>query len=247
MLVVDDNSANRVLAQALIRRQGCEAKTVADGQQALDVLAAEDFDLVLMDVHMPVMDGLVATRQIRLGGSVRDPRVPIVALTASALPEDRDACLACGMNAYITKPIHVEELKYQLTTFLGSGRPGEPCTDDSESDLDYEQLLRDLGGDIATAAVLIADFKASAAARVDEIVTSLATGDHDAVVVHAHALVSRAIGLGARRIARIARELERQAAVDEVEREKLQAAPRLLREALSRLDRVVAAQLPTAA
>lgn len=118
ILVAEDNQINQIVLANLLRKKGHEVVLVEDGRGALEQLQRERFDLILMDVRMPVMDGLEATKRIR-GGEVAsvDPRIPIIALTAHALPDDRDRFLANGMDDYIAKPIEMEELDRVLTLF----------------------------------------------------------------------------------------------------------------------------------
>ncbi|HYC69585.1 MAG TPA: response regulator [Opitutaceae bacterium] len=106
VLVAEDNSVNQKVIQLQLRRLGVNARLVGNGAEAVAAVAGERFALVLMDAHMPVMDGLEATRCIRAAeAAAGGPRLPIIALTASALPEDRQACLAAGMDGFLTKPL----------------------------------------------------------------------------------------------------------------------------------------------
>jgi len=108
ILLAEDNAVNQKLAIRLLARMGYAADVVGDGAQAVNALSRETYDVVLMDVQMPELDGLEATRQIRALWPGRE--LQIVAMTANAMAEDREACLAAGMDDYVSKPIRVEEL-----------------------------------------------------------------------------------------------------------------------------------------
>jgi signal transduction histidine kinase/DNA-binding response OmpR family regulator len=115
VLVAEDNAVNRVLVMCMLERLGHRPTVVEDGQAAVECLLAHRFDVVLMDVQMPVMDGLEATRRIReLEHAGRLPRVPIIALTANVLPEDCAQYLASGMDAHLPKPLPLERLAEEL-------------------------------------------------------------------------------------------------------------------------------------
>jgi signal transduction histidine kinase/ActR/RegA family two-component response regulator len=133
VLLADDNEINLKLATALLAKLGLEPKVAHDGLEALEVLARQPFDVVLMDCHMPGMDGFEATRRIRaLDGPAS--RTPIVALTASALREELDRCLAVGMNDHLTKPVSLAALANALRHFhpqarsVAAGAPGRGPT-----------------------------------------------------------------------------------------------------------------------
>jgi two-component system, sensor histidine kinase and response regulator len=116
VLLVDDNDLNRQIGTELLEAVGIHVEVAEDGQQALDRLAAKPYELVLMDMQMPVMDGLEATRAIR-----RNPRwqqLPVLAMTANAMASDRQRCLDAGMNSHIAKPIDPNELYAQLLQWL---------------------------------------------------------------------------------------------------------------------------------
>jgi len=115
ILLVEDNPINQRLACALLGKQGHRTRVASHGQEALEMLAAGDIDLVLMDVQMPVMDGLEATRQWRAREAAAGSKpLPIIAMTANAMSGDRDACLNAGMNAYVSKPIDVKVLSAEI-------------------------------------------------------------------------------------------------------------------------------------
>jgi CheY-like chemotaxis protein len=113
VLVAEDNAVNWRVLEVQLRRLGCVPELASDGEQAFQRAQAADFDIVLMDCQMPVLDGFEATRKIRALDGPRG-QVPIVALTANALTGDRDRCLANGMNGYLTKPVRREELAQAL-------------------------------------------------------------------------------------------------------------------------------------
>jgi PAS domain S-box-containing protein len=110
MLVVEDNPVNQLLALRLLQKQGHSTVAAGNGREALAALAKETFDLVLMDVQMPDMDGFEATRAIREREQKTGEHVPIIAMTAHAMQGDKERCLKAGMDAYVSKPVHVSEL-----------------------------------------------------------------------------------------------------------------------------------------
>jgi two-component system, sensor histidine kinase and response regulator len=120
VLVVDDNPVNTLVAKAMLEPMGVRVDTAGNGYEALDAMATAegDYDLILMDVQMPEMDGRTATTEIRKRYADAPRRVPIVAVTAAAMPEDRALCLAAGMDEYVTKPIPVEVMIGTCTRWL---------------------------------------------------------------------------------------------------------------------------------
>ena len=119
ILLVEDNKVNQVLALRLLKKWGFNGEAVANGQEAINSLSMIPYDLVLMDVQMPVMDGLEATRRIRGGKTdVINPGVPIVAMTAHAMKGDRQRCLEAGMSDYLSKPINPDALLEVLEKYL---------------------------------------------------------------------------------------------------------------------------------
>ncbi|UCV02675.1 response regulator [Dechloromonas denitrificans] len=114
LLLVEDNRINQKVTSAILTRQGHRVEIAENGEQALIALAAADFDAVLMDCQMPVMDGFEATRRLRQSSAVRDPNIPVIAITANAMQGDREQCLAAGMNDYLSKPISEKEMRLAL-------------------------------------------------------------------------------------------------------------------------------------
>ena len=124
VLIVDDNATNRIVAQALCEMFGCSSETAEDGLEALEAVQARPFDLILMDIKMPRMDGVQATRAIRaLTGPERN--LPIIALTANADPDDARAYLADGMAAVVEKPIKPERLRQAMHAALVDAKPAQ--------------------------------------------------------------------------------------------------------------------------
>ena len=116
VLLVEDNPVNQLVAKGMLGKLGCDVVVAAHGAEALDQLEHDTFDLVLMDCNMPVMDGYEASRQIRQSG--RWPHLPIVALTANAMSEERERCRAAGMSDYLAKPFRREELAALLDQWI---------------------------------------------------------------------------------------------------------------------------------
>ncbi|GAB6057732.1 response regulator [Desulfonatronum parangueonense] len=127
ILLVEDNIVNQQVALGVLRKMGVHADLAQNGAEALSILGHASYDLVFMDIQMPVMDGLEATRMIRSGsgnmsGAVKSPDVPIIAMTAHALDRDREKCFEAGMNDFLTKPLEPAHLAGILEKWLGTGR-----------------------------------------------------------------------------------------------------------------------------
>jgi CheY-like chemotaxis protein len=120
ILLVEDNAVNRTIATKLLEKRGHVVIAVENGALAVDVTASEHFDIVLMDVQMPVMDGLTATAHIRTREHGTGGHLPIIAVTAHALDQDRARCLAAGMDDYLPKPIRSADLFATVTRFAPS-------------------------------------------------------------------------------------------------------------------------------
>ncbi|MBD7941834.1 hybrid sensor histidine kinase/response regulator [Brevundimonas guildfordensis] len=128
VLMADDAAANRELVSAILRNLGLEIDTVADGAEAVHAAHSGGYDLVLMDVHMPVMDGLTATREIRRMQAHSERRIPILALTANVQADQVKRCLDAGMDGHLAKPIQIPELAAALAWWLGEGQTPSEAT-----------------------------------------------------------------------------------------------------------------------
>jgi CheY-like chemotaxis protein len=120
VLLTEDNRINQKIGRRILERLGCQVAVANDGNEAITMAESGEYALILMDLHMPVMDGLQATREIRRRGT----RTPVIALTASVLDETRRACEAAGMDGFIGKPINVEEISAVLRRYY---RPSGSC------------------------------------------------------------------------------------------------------------------------
>ncbi|MGH8309668.1 MAG: response regulator, partial [Steroidobacteraceae bacterium] len=157
VLLVEDNPTNQRVAQLYLEKLGCDVTLASNGEEAVRAAARTSFDVVFMDVQMPVMDGLEATRQIRIheaGGS----RVPIVALTASAMREQLDACLAAGMNDFITKPVELPRLKSVLERWSRSPARSGATTTTETAVIDARRFREVTMGDAELARGLVGTF-----------------------------------------------------------------------------------------
>jgi signal transduction histidine kinase/CheY-like chemotaxis protein len=178
VLLVEDNHVNQRVAARILKRMGHEADLAADGVEAVAQVQARTYDVVLMDMQMPRMDGLEATRTIRALPS-GTARIPIVAMTANAFSSDREACFASGMDDFISKPVNRDKLFDVLEYWSEDGasaRPdrGTPASPVSASPVDRDQLqaLREeLGDDMLQE--LVGSFRASAADLVEQIQMSI--------------------------------------------------------------------------
>ncbi len=126
VLLAEDNLVNQRLVERLLEKQGHSVVVVGSGREALQALQHQIFDLILMDVQMPDMDGFEATRAIRAAEGLTKAHVPIIALTAHAMKGDQEKCLAAGMDAYLSKPVHAADLLGVLQSYAKKGRVALP-------------------------------------------------------------------------------------------------------------------------
>ncbi len=212
ILLAEDNQVNQKLATRLLQRLGAEVQVVGSGVEALQVLRQADFDAVLMDCQMPQMDGYEATRQIRSSdGGVRNPQVPVIALTAHALATDRAKCLAAGMDDYLTKPINRTNLQQALTKVLSLvDRREDHSATNGPALFDGSALLTRTDNDADFARELINLFVPSARETLARLTASLQRGDDPETIRKlAHSLKGSAATASAPALADCAANLER--------------------------------------
>ncbi|MBU0607585.1 MAG: PAS domain S-box protein [Armatimonadetes bacterium] len=215
VLLAEDNPVNQQVAVAVLKKRGHHVTVVNNGQEALDALAADRFDVVLMDVKMPVLDGLEATTQLRA-----DPRLahlPVIALTAHALEGDRERCLAVGMSDYVAKPFVPDDLLAKVDQWgRGNGAdrrrhrpaPSAPAAGPTEW---TQALLEVADGDTDFALSLLQELVAHAQEQGALAEEALARGDLVAAGRAAHAIKGGAATLGVRMVSEAAAALEQAA------------------------------------
>jgi PAS domain S-box-containing protein len=209
ILLAEDNPVNQEVAATMLRKRGHEVDVVGDGRAAAQAAADKRYDVVLMDIQMPEMDGFEATRTIRATEAGRDLR--IVALTAHALGGEREKCMAQGMNDYLTKPFKAHELFAVVEGRLEAGgaiASAPAPTQDAPVDLDaFRREMRAAGVEEAVDAILDT-FVQSAGERIAALSTALASGEATAIKRAAHAFKSSAGTIGAKGLATLLQQVE---------------------------------------
>jgi CheY-like chemotaxis protein len=215
ILLAEDNAVNQKVALRLLDQLGYRADVAWNGREALDALERRPYDVVLMDVQMPELDGLDAARQICERWPAEE-RPRIIAMTANALPEDREACFAAGMDDYVAKPIRPDELARALSRVRRISGKDVANGDGVGLDTTAVESLRKLGGDgflakvidafLADAPVLFATLRASQERKEAEVLRRAA-----------HTLKSDGQTFGATGFSELCRELEQRAKNGEVE------------------------------
>ena len=230
VLLVEDNPINQGVAKAMLGKMGLQVTVADDGAQGVDCVRQQDFDVVLMDCQMPVMDGFEATSAIRGLPDGRGAALPIVALTANTMTGDEQACLDIGMNGFLAKPYTQAALRTALLPWLqltaatakeGGGQPPGPVepgrkvgmrSDDTRPAINDAaiQALRELEepGSNELVTQLVSAFLASADGQFSRLSEALAGGQPKALGQIAHTLKSSAANLGAEALAECYRELE---------------------------------------
>ena len=144
VLLAEDNELNREIAQTILEMNGLRVECAANGQEALDLFCCEPpgrFDAILMDIRMPVMDGLEATRRLRTSGRPDARTIPIIALSANAFDEDSKKSIASGMNGHLSKPIEVDKLLDVLEQCMRGDISAQSLTTDSKKTIWFENQI----------------------------------------------------------------------------------------------------------
>ena len=211
VLLVEDNHVNREVATAMLEDLGCTARAVENGWLAIEAMNGDSFDAVLMDCHMPVMDGLTATAEIRRrehhrGGS----RIPIIALTANAMEGDRERCLAAGMDDFLTKPFTRQRLAALLKRWMSLNSLPEEKRDASRPPLIDAGVLRNIAA-LARPALLnsmIALYLQHSPPLLRAIEMAASNAQEAALIEALHTFKSSTSNLGGVRLAAVTRECE---------------------------------------
>jgi signal transduction histidine kinase/CheY-like chemotaxis protein/HPt (histidine-containing phosphotransfer) domain-containing protein len=222
ILVVEDNSANREVALGILKKLGLHADAVADGAEAVAALESIPYDLVFMDMRMPVMDGVAATRHIRNSQStVLHRNIPIVAMTANAMMSDRQLCLDAGMNDFVTKPISVAALRDTLERWLPGGdsvapTPGsqfEACQDAQGMTVVFNptSVLSRLEGDNALVQVVFDAFLEDVPRQIQALKNLVQCRDDAGSARQAHAIRGASANVGGEHLRGLADEMEKAA------------------------------------
>lgn len=219
--MAEDNATNQEVALAQLRKLGYSADMVATGAAAIEALGHGNYDLVLMDCQMPVMDGFEATRRIR-GSGQRD--IPVIALTAGAMEGDRDRCLSAGMSDYLAKPVAVAMLREMLAKWLPESgddgacpAPEPPAGGQAKAVFNAEALLRRLMGDRAVASVVLKGFLENAPSQLNNLRRRLDEADAPATRAQAHTLKGSAATVAAEGLHAIALAMERAGAAGQLD------------------------------
>ena len=213
ILLVEDNVVNQRLALKVLQRSGHEVSAVSNGRLACEAVDHAKFDLILMDVQMPEMDGYEATAAIRARQGTMT-HTPIVAMTAHAMAGDREKCLHAGMDDYITKPLKLEQLKAVIEQW--AFQQSEPEKIQAKDPIDLPALLRTTAGDEEFMRELIELFLADAPQRMTQLQAAVESGAADDITSAAHNLKGSSGNLSAPGLQEVFAQLEKQGATGEL-------------------------------
>jgi PAS domain S-box-containing protein len=228
VLVVEDNFTNQQVASAMIEKLGCDVDVANNGIEALGALRECEYEAVLMDCQMPGMDGYEATRRIRMSSTgVRNPAVPIIAMTARAMKGDRERCTATGMNDYIAKPIDQQLLGAMIAKWIRAGRAhrglsaAASSSDQTERSpargsgagvvFDRAELLARLSGDEELAKRIVRGFVTDVPLQLRRMNRLLDAGDFSALTAQAHTLKGAAATVAASHLRALSMQIEQTA------------------------------------
>ena len=220
ILLVEDNAINQEVAVELLKQAGMNVTVADNGEQGVNAVKSQTFDLVLMDIQMPVVDGMMATRMIRKDERFKD--LPILAMTAHAMSGDREKSIEAGMNDHLTKPIDPEKLFAALLRWIKPGDPGGTSLADTDAPgeginidipaipgVDVNQGLYHVGGNTRVYIKLLKSFHSNYKEALPLIKTCLENGETEELTRIAHSIKGVAGNIGALDLFKAAKEFER--------------------------------------
>jgi CheY-like chemotaxis protein len=216
ILLAEDNLVNQTLAVRLLEKNGHTVTLARNGREALEALERQSYDLILMDVQMPEMNGWEATQAIREKEKTTGAHMPIVAMTAHAMKGDEEKCLAAGMDAYLTKPIRTQEL-FATIDRIGAGKaappdaPAPPAKGAAAEVIDVAAALERVEGDRELLEELARLFADECPKALGEIRQAWESGDAHLLERLAHTMKGSSASLGANQVSEAAFELEKHA------------------------------------
>ena len=243
ILLAEDNVINQKVALKMLENMGYRADAVANGLEAVTALQTIPYDLVLMDIQMPEMDGLEATPTIRnLQSSVSNSTLPIIAVTAHTMKGDREKCLEAGMDDYLSKPIQSEELTEILAQWAYTDLSREMELSDFTSEepasvFDTTALLERLDGDETLCEQVISLFLEDLPGRMDVLEDAIGQSDRAQIRSQAHAIKGVAGTVGATAIQEMAQQIEESAELDTLD--QVEVLVKIVRKEYKRLKKTI--------
>jgi signal transduction histidine kinase/DNA-binding response OmpR family regulator len=226
ILLAEDNPVNQRLAFRLLEKMGHRVWLAHNGQETVDMVQARQFDLVLIDVQMPIMNGLEATLRIRALERGTGGHVPILAITAHAMKGDRERCIEVGMDGYIAKPVRAEALDEEIRRVIsmGKGKKPENSSDTAavEPALDQAELLARVEGDRELLQDLVRIFREDCPRQVQALREAIGSNNTQEIAAGSHALKGMLANLAGRRARAVAAGLEQSARHGELEKVRQQ-------------------------
>ena len=226
ILVAEDNRVNQIVAVRTLEKMGHSVVVAENGREAVSLLAREAFDLVLMDIQMPEMDGLAATREIRESQWPGYSQIPIVAMTALAMKGDKERCLKGGMDGYVSKPLDRTELEEAIASAVK--RPGDPgitsaktngrLQPESSHTFDFNHALERVEGDHALLSEIVQIFLDETPKKLEVLRAAISQKDSKAIERMAHSLKGELGYLGVSGVSQKARDLEEMSRINDLMR-----------------------------
>ncbi len=248
VLVVEDNLMNQKLITRVLDTWGCVYKVANNGEEAVTMTSKTKYDLILMDIHMPVMDGCTAAINIRKNKKNPNQKTPIIALTAAAMMDERTRVLNAGINAFYTKPFSPKELKKEIIEFLQKeGTIVIETPDMSNISISFDYLNEFGGGDTSFIRMMVETFLEEAPKTLETLGQSFQTKEWETVYRSAHSLKPNYMSLGMNVQQEVAIEIEEMVKTENIDEPKMllliqqlqretDASYQLLRDKLNELD-----------